>query len=56
MIFAGRFVESIQASIRDPAVLALLPRLGSVSQFLAESGAALQSVELRRRLRDDLIA
>jgi hypothetical protein len=56
VIFAERFVTAIQAVIRDPEILALLPRVGSVSQFLAESGAALQSVELRRRLKDDLIA
>ena len=53
-IFAGRFVEAIQAAIQDPAVLALRRWLGSTSQFLVESSDALQNKAFRRGLTDDL--
>jgi glutamate-ammonia-ligase adenylyltransferase len=53
-IFGGRFAEAIYAAIQDPAVLALRPHLGSVNQFLAESGDALQSIAFCRGLIDDL--
>ena len=49
-IFASRFAEAIQAEIRDPRVLALIPNVGSVSQFMVESSDALQNVDFRRRL------
>lgn len=50
-IFAERFAGAIRAEIRDPAVLALPPNFGSVSQFMAESSDALQSTTFRRSLR-----
>lgn len=55
VIFAERIVEAIYASIKDPQVLAILPQIGSVNQFFVESSNALQSVELCRRLKDDLL-
>lgn len=54
VLYASRFAEAIQAEIRDPQVLALLPNLGSVNQFMLESSDALQSVTFTRRLADDL--
>ena len=55
VLFSERFVEALRAAIRDPEVLALLPGIGSVSQFLAESGRALQNRAFTRRLKDDLV-
>ena len=55
VIFAGRFVEAIRAAIQDPQVLALIPNLGSVDQFLVESSEARQNVAFCRRLKDDLL-
>lgn len=55
VIFAGRFVEALTAVIQDPAVLALRPCLGSVNQFLVESGDALENIAFCRGLTDDLL-
>jgi hypothetical protein len=54
VIFAGRIAEAIYATIRDPEVLALIPNAGSVSQLLAASNDAAQSVSFCRSLADDL--
>ena len=54
VIFAGRIAEAIYATIRDPEVLALVPNAGSVSQLLAASNDAAQSVAFCRGLADDL--
>jgi hypothetical protein len=54
VIFAGRIAEAIYATIRDPEVLALIPNAGSVSQLLAASNDAVQSVAFCRGLADDL--
>lgn len=43
VIFGGRFQSAIYQEIHDPQVLALLPNIGSVNQFLVESGSALES-------------
>lgn len=51
VIFARRFADAIRAEIRDPEVLALIPNLGSASQFLVESSEAQQSVTFRRSLK-----
>jgi hypothetical protein len=53
VIFAGRFVDAIQAEIRDTEVLDLRPNLGSVSQFLRESCPAAQSIDFCRGLAQD---
>jgi hypothetical protein len=55
VLYAPRFCEALQAAIHDPAVLALLPNLGGVNQFLVESSDALQSTVFTRRLCDDLV-
>jgi hypothetical protein len=54
VLFADRFASALRAEIRDPAVLALRPSLGSVNQFMVESSDALQTVAFARGLRDDL--
>ena len=54
VIFAGRFVSAIRAAIHDPEVLALVPNLGSVSQFLVESSPAIENMDFCRGLVDDL--
>lgn len=51
VIFGGRFVDVIRASICDPQVLALPEHFGSVDQFLTGSSDALQNLDFRRALR-----
>jgi hypothetical protein len=53
-LFSERFAQAISAAIQDPAVQALRPNLGSVNQFLVESGEALQSIAFCRGLIDNL--
>jgi hypothetical protein len=55
VIFGGRFADAIAAAIRDPRVLALLPGLGSVNQFMIESSDALQNTDFRRRIKPLLV-
>jgi hypothetical protein len=55
VLFAPRYVSALRAEIRDPAVLAVRPNLGSVNQFLVESSDALQTVAFTRGLTDDLV-
>ena len=43
VIFTNRITEPLRAAIQDPAVLALLPYIGSVSQFMVESSDAVQN-------------
>lgn len=54
VIFAGRFESAIRAAIHDPQVLALVPNLGSVSQFLVESCPAIENIAFCRGLENDL--
>lgn len=54
VIFGGRFADAITAQIQDPAVLALIPSLGSIDQFLVESSDARQNTRFCRGLVDDL--
>lgn len=53
VIFADRFVDAITSVIQDEQVLALLPGIGAVNQFLVESSNALQSTIFTSRLVDD---
>jgi hypothetical protein len=55
VLYAPRFCEALRAAIHDPAVLALIPDLGGVNQFMVESSDALQSALFTRRLADDLV-
>lgn len=54
VIFGERFVDAIRAQIQDPAVLACIPDLGSVDQFLVESSDARQNLTFCRGLLDDI--
>lgn len=54
VIFAGRFESALRAAIHDPQVLALIPNLGSVSQFLVESSPAVEDIAFCRSLEDNL--
>lgn len=54
-IFAERFSQAILEVIEDPEVIAFVPSIGSVSQFLVESSGAVQDAAFRRRLKDDLL-
>lgn len=55
VIFGGRFVEAISALITDPAVKALRPQVGSVSQWISPSALALDLIPFCRGLQDDLL-
>ena len=55
VLYAPRFSDALRAEIHDSAVLALIPNLGGVNQFMVESSDALQSIPFTRRLADDLI-
>jgi hypothetical protein len=50
-IFGGRFAAAILEAIQDPAVRALVPAIGSVSQFMVESSDALQSTAFCRAMK-----
>ena len=55
VIFAERFIRALTSAIHDPQVLALIPGLGSVDQFLVESSNARQDRHFCRSLKDDLM-
>ncbi len=54
VIFAGRIVAAIYSAIHDPAVLGLIPHIGSVSQFMTPSSDALQNIRFCRSLAQHL--